>query len=216
MATAQQNEKLVEACKTGDLAAAQKLVLEGADINQPGKSGPLFYAAHGGHIDLLKWLLENGAEADGLNSKKSTPLMAAAQQGKLEAVKILLVMGADPTRKNNDNMTARGYATNSEKKSVVAWFDRNPEEVIFSRKVADRTLQEIFNFTHKERVTFIRKGVDGTVEAVTRHSFKEIDDKSALRRAFAEYRKYGGKRSGKEVFFNAIAKPVLPKPKGAA
>lgn len=216
MATVQQNEKLVEACKAADIALVQKLVSEGADINQPGKSGPLFYAAHNGHAELIKWLIENGADANGLNGKNSTPLMAAAQQGRLEAVKILLMAGADSARKNNDNMTARGYAANSEKKNVVAWLDRNPEEVIFSRKVADRTLQEIFNFTHKERVTFIRKGPDGAVEAVTRHSFSEIADKSALRRAFAEYRKYGGKRREEEVFFNAIAKSVLPKPKGAA
>lgn len=216
MATAQQNEKLVEACKIGDIPGVQKLVSEGADINQTGKSGPLFYAAHGGHIELIKWLLQNGAEVDVLNSKKSTPLMAAAEQGRLEAVKTLLLAGADAARKNNDNTNARGYAAAREKKSIVAWFDRNPEEVIFTRKVADRTLQEIFNFAHKERVTFIRKGQDGTVEAVTRHSFSEIADKSVLRRAFAEYQKYGGKRSEEEVFFNAISKPLLPKPKGAA
>ncbi|MCC7035743.1 MAG: ankyrin repeat domain-containing protein, partial [Alphaproteobacteria bacterium] len=162
------------------------------------------------------WLLANGGQVDGTNSKNSTPLMAAAEQGKLEALKILLLAGADPARKNNDGMTARAYAVNRERKSVVAWLDRNPEEIIFSRKVADRTLQEIFNFVHKERVTFIRKGADGTVEAVTRHSFGEIADKSALRRAFSEYKKYGGKRSEEEVFFNGISKPFLPKPKGAA
>ncbi len=216
MATAQQNEKLVEACKIGNMLVVQQLVAEGAEINQQARSGPLFYAAHGGHGELLKWLLANGAEVDIPNGKKSTPLMAAAEQGKLEAIKILLLAGADATRKNNDNMNARGYAVSRERKSVVAWLDRNPEEIIFTRKVADRTLQEIFNFAHKERVTFIRKGADGTVEAVTRQSFSEIDDKSALRRAFAEYKKYGGKRSEDEVFYNAIAKPSLSKPKGVA
>lgn len=216
MATAQQNEKLAEACKTGNLALVQQMLADGADLDPPARNTPVFYAAQGGHIDMLKWLLAQGGKVDGLNGKNSTPLMAAAEQGRLEAVKILLLAGADPARKNNDGMTARGYAANREKKNVVAWLDRNPEEIIFSRKVADRTLQEIFNFAHRERVTFIRKGADGTVEAVTRHSFGEIADKSALRRAFAEYKKYGGKRSEEEVFFNVIPKPFLPKPKGAA
>ncbi len=216
MATAQQNEKLVEACKVGDLPAVRQLVAEGAEINQQGRAGPLFYAAHGGHAVTIEWLVDNGADLNGRNSKNSTPLMAAAEQGRLECVKLLLRLGADVNARNNDNMTARGYAANREKKSVVAWFDRNPEEIIFSRKVADRTLQEIFNFAHKERVTFIRKGQNGAVEAVTRQSFNEISDKSTLRRAFAEYRKYGGKRSEEEVFFNSLSKPFLPKPKGAA
>lgn len=216
MATVQQNEKLAEACKTGNLELVQQLLADGADLNPPARNSPVFYAAQSGHVELLKWLLAKGGQMDGTNGKNSTPLMAAAEQGRLEAVKILLLAGADPARKNNDGMTARAYAVNREKKSVVAWLDRNPDEISFSRKVADRTLQEIFNFAHKERVTFIRKGLDGAVEAVTRHSFSEIADKSALRRAFAEYKKYGGKRSEEEVFFNALSKPFLPKPKGAA
>lgn len=216
MATVQQNEKLAEACKTGNLELVQQLLADGADLNPPARNSPVFYAAHGGHVELLRWLLDKGGQVDGTNGKNSTPLMAAAEQGRLEAVKILLLAGADPVRKNNDGMTARAYAVNREKKSVVAWLDRNPDEISFSRKVADRTLQEIFNFAHKERVTFIRKGLDGAVEAVTRHSFNEISDKSTLRRAFAEYKKYGGKQSEEEVFFDAVVKPRLPKPKGAA
>lgn len=198
------DEQLTEACKKGDLAAAQRLVGQGAAVNQSGKDGPLFIAAYNGHQAVVKWLLEAGAEADIRNVKNSTPLMAAAEQGRLECVKMLIKAGASTTTNNNHGISARGYAAKNGHKSVLAYIDRNPDEVVFSWRVSDRTLQEVFNFAKRERVTLIRNGAEGPVEAVTRQSFSEITDREALRKAFEKYKAEGGARTEEEVFSSNI------------
>lgn len=196
--------QLTEACKRGDLASAQELVEKGAIIDQPEIDGPLFMAAYHGHHTVVKWLLEAGAEVDIRNSKNSTPLMAAAEQGKTECVKALMKAGASTSTKNNHSISARGYAVRNNHKSVLDYIDRNPDEVVFSWRVNDRTLQEIFNFAQRERVTLIRNGAEGPVEAVTRQSFSEITDRATLRKAFEKYKAEGGARSEEEVFSSNI------------
>jgi ankyrin repeat protein len=207
MATSEANKELRDAAKTGDLARVQKLVTTGADINQAGVDGPLFLAAMEGQTEVIKYLLANGASVDIRNGKNSTPLMAAAHRNQVEATKLLIAAGASKTVKNNDGSSALSYAAG--KTEVLAVLNRNPDEVIYSRKVGDRTMQEIFNFRHRERVTFIRKDSAGPVEAFTRLSFAELADKSQLRRAFEKYREAGGRRTEEEVFHDSIAKPAL-------
>lgn len=196
--------QLAEACKIGDLAAVQRLVEEGAVIDQSGIDGPLFLAAYHGHQTVVKWLLETGAEVDIRNSKNSTPLMAAAEQGRLECARALVKAGASTATKNNHSISARGYAVRNNHKSVVDYIDRNPDEIVFSWRVNDRTLQEVFNFAKRERVTLIRNGAEGPVEAVTRQSFSEITDRATLRKAFEKYRDEGGARTEEEVFSSNI------------
>lgn len=202
--------QLTEACKRGDLAGAQALALQGAALDRPGVNGPLFYAAYHGHTGIVEWLLAAGAGVDTRNHKNSTPLMAAAEQGRLECVKVLLREGANKNAKNDHGLTGREYGVREGQHAVVAFFDRNPDEVTFSWRVNDRTLQETFNFAQRERVTFIRKDQDGPVEAVTRHSFREITDRTMLRQAFEEYRNLGGKRTEEEIFSSNI---ISKKPK---
>lgn len=48
-----------------------------------------------GDLELVKLLLENGADVDEVNSIDSTPLNIAAQIGNLELVKLLLEKGAN-------------------------------------------------------------------------------------------------------------------------
>ncbi|HYD19487.1 MAG TPA: ankyrin repeat domain-containing protein [Patescibacteria group bacterium] len=206
-ATPEQNQQLRYAAKAGDLALVQSLVAAGAEINQAGTESPLYFAAQENKLEVLSWLLANGAKVDIGNAKKSTPLMGAAYAGHLGAVKLLMAAGADPDLRNNDNSSAKSYAAN--KPEILAWLNRNPHEVVLTRRVGDRTMQEIFNFLHNERITFIRKDAASPVEAVTRESFYELADKSALRRAFDQYRMEGGKRSEEEVFHSALPKLSL-------
>jgi len=78
--------------------------------------------------------------------------------------------------------------------------------VVFTDRVYDRVVQEIYNFRRKERFTFIRKEELGDVEAVQRESFADIADKSALRKAFDEHRKRGGKLDESDVFTDMLPK----------
>ena len=47
------------------------------------------YAVYHGHIDMVKFLLENGASVNVLNSKQQNAMMIAARRGKLPIVQEL-------------------------------------------------------------------------------------------------------------------------------
>lgn len=69
----------------------------------------LGYAVSCNNIEVVKFLLENGADPNLSESKPDTytPLMWAAESEPLEIVKLLLEYGADVHRKNkNNNATA--------------------------------------------------------------------------------------------------------------
>lgn len=56
---------------------------------------PLHYAAQGGHMELVKFLLAKGAVLDSKNNVGETPLMYACAYGKKEVAGYLLKKGAD-------------------------------------------------------------------------------------------------------------------------
>jgi ankyrin repeat protein len=82
---------------TGDIAKAKLLRDRGADRAARGRCGwpPLFYAIHGHHPDMLRWLLREGADVHQSDEFGSTPLIEAVTQDDLECVEILLDAGAD-------------------------------------------------------------------------------------------------------------------------
>ncbi len=66
----------------------------------------LHYAAAVGDNDIVKILLEHSAYLDAESPNKTTPMMMAARAGKIMTVKLLLDEGADATLKNDQGLTA--------------------------------------------------------------------------------------------------------------
>ncbi len=87
------------ACYFGQYEVAKYLIQEGADVNQPSQNGfnvyPIHSAAAGNYTDILRLLIENGAQVNVKQQAGSTPLHAAAQYGNLDMLIILLEHGAD-------------------------------------------------------------------------------------------------------------------------
>lgn len=100
---------LMMAALKGRLGIARKLIERDADVNKPGWA-PLHYAATGGHLDMIRLLLEHHAYIDAESPNGSTPLMMAAMYGSTDAVKLLLDEGADPGLKNQLGLDARAFA----------------------------------------------------------------------------------------------------------
>lgn len=71
---------------------------------------PLHYAATSGHLEIINLLLENHAYIDAESPNGTTPLMMAANYGTSAAVKLLLDAGADATMRNQLGMTAIDFA----------------------------------------------------------------------------------------------------------
>ena len=71
---------------------------------------PLFLAAAYGHLDILRCLLENGADINASSADNCTPLMIALENGKLNVVTFLIEHGANVDLKDDRGDTALHYA----------------------------------------------------------------------------------------------------------
>lgn len=94
-------DALRDAALNGDLASAKQAVAAGADVNWDtsvipwGDSTPLQLAARHGHIEMMRYLLENGADINHTSDYGTIALHHAAANGQTEAVKFLVTAGSD-------------------------------------------------------------------------------------------------------------------------
>ena len=116
--TPQNESPLMMAALKGHTALAKRIIERGGDVNKTGWA-PLHYAATGGHLEIIKLLLEENAYIDAESPNGSTPLMMAAMYGTAEAVKLLMEEGADATLKNEKGLTAIDFAQIAKRDEVA-------------------------------------------------------------------------------------------------
>ena len=105
---------LFDALERGDLAAVERLLAEGADVDmrdprlpEPFAAPPLVVAACRGDTAMVRSLLAHGADVDARDGAGGTALIWACDGGDLECARLLLDAGADPRLRNRDGYTAR-------------------------------------------------------------------------------------------------------------
>lgn len=93
---------ICQACNRGDLQIVKHLVEDGRfDIYAGGDYTPLMQAARGGHLDVLKYLLEFPKMP--ANAANNRCIRAAASAGRKEIVKYLLTFDeVDPSASDNE------------------------------------------------------------------------------------------------------------------
>lgn len=84
------------ASESGDIESIMFHIIEGADLNGRNASGhfPLAGAAHYGHAQAVRYLVEHGAKIDMLTTLNWSPLYIAAWRQHLDVAKVLLSAGA--------------------------------------------------------------------------------------------------------------------------
>ena len=126
-------ESLFYACQDGDLERVKQILEDGyhdvngdnrwaTDIDPRGwQRTPLHIAAQAGHLELAKWLCENGADVNRKSKYGDTPLNSICrppmQPHWVQAVELLMSRGADPTIPNDEGEIPIDHA----KKSPVNW-----------------------------------------------------------------------------------------------
>ena len=97
---------LMMAAFDGNLPFVRILVLDKkAAVNKPGWA-PIHYAATNGHLQIVEFLMANGAQVNALSPSETTPLMMAIGSGNELLIKYLLDNGADLSMRNHEGYTA--------------------------------------------------------------------------------------------------------------
>ena len=89
---------LMKAVRHNDASALDKLIAGGADVNEldPNGDAPLVMAAYLGHAEIVRKLLDAGADLRAVDpGMRATALQAAAYAGRTEAARILIERGID-------------------------------------------------------------------------------------------------------------------------
>ncbi len=171
----------------GDIAKAQMLLVHGARPDACGNCGspPLFHAIAGHHPDMVRWLLDGGADIEQTDDFGSTALMEAVTQDDLECVEILLDAGADIDRDANGTALnqartreivrrlldagAEPEQLSHEGRRAVIGFPPYPDEALIIASADDfqRARTRSFGRSNPERmdepfwISMIRSGVSG-------------------------------------------------------
>jgi len=96
------------------------LVQKGADVfSTSGKGSPLHEAAEEGMLDIVKRLIDLGADAGARDEYGRAALSYAAEEGNVDVVRYLLSNGANPNDKDDDDRTALIYGAHEGQAEVV-------------------------------------------------------------------------------------------------
>jgi uncharacterized protein len=89
---------LMQAINKNDINRVQKLIQQGVNVNEldANQDAPLVMAAYKGYTEIVKLLLEAGADIAAVDpDMKATALHAAAYAGRTEAAKLLIAYKID-------------------------------------------------------------------------------------------------------------------------
>ena len=89
---------LMKAVKSNDVARVKELIAQGVNVSELDSSSdaPLVMAAYEGHNEIVKLLLEAGADVAAVDpGMKATALHAASYAGRTEAAKLLIAHKID-------------------------------------------------------------------------------------------------------------------------
>jgi len=120
---------LFRAVMQNDVLEVRRLLEAGADPNEETFQGfhAVFFAVMHQNLEMLRLMVEKGADIDALDRSGSTTLMWAAfnEQGKTEIVSALLELGVDPNIKNKVGETALTWAIRRGPTAVVELLKKN-------------------------------------------------------------------------------------------
>ena len=80
---------------------------------------PIIDASREGHLYMVRYFLEQGADRDKADVNGRTSLHLAARKGHLETAKLLMVYGADLNARDNDNQLPIDMAATEEIKQAI-------------------------------------------------------------------------------------------------
>jgi serine/threonine-protein phosphatase 6 regulatory ankyrin repeat subunit B len=121
---------LYQAAESGDMSMLENLLAKGTDLDLESRHGTfsetaLHAASDAGHLNVVKRLLEHGANLESRDSRDKTALHTASEAGHLDIVKWLLEHGADLESTNYQDKTALYIASESGQLEILQFLLQN-------------------------------------------------------------------------------------------
>ena len=117
-----------DAARRGNLLILREYIKEGVSgtgLDAMGNTA-LYWAAHAGHLDCVKELLNVPHSVVNVQNKLGeTPLHVAACRGHADVVNLLLQNGTDPAIKNNDGLVAEQLSSELSIKNAIQLSQRH-------------------------------------------------------------------------------------------
>ncbi len=116
------------ACFFGNVDVVKYLVALGAELNTPSRNAqmvtPLHSAAAADDFEIVKCLIDNGADVNVCQQGDFTPLHAAAQNGNLEMTHLLVDRGARVDARTSDGLTSLDLASKSGNVALIDYLKK--------------------------------------------------------------------------------------------
>ncbi|GMU52170.1 MAG: hypothetical protein AMXMBFR33_13160 [Candidatus Xenobia bacterium] len=112
-------ERFLEAAEAGDLQTMSRIHVR-VDCRDDEGETALMEAAEEGHLEVVRWLLEQGARPNLHDDEGETALIEAAEEGRRDVVALLLDWGAFINAHNHRGRTALMEAVTEGHTEVVA------------------------------------------------------------------------------------------------
>ena len=153
------DKALEEASINGELEIMKEIFEMGAEIDNkeypPNEFEPIFYASSFGYTEIVRLLLEKGANP---RVKNDYPLVRAARGGYTEIVKLLIDAGCDPSSRDNEALVKsakKGHTKvvrlllqdsrvdpTARKRQAQKWATINQHEEIIKLLLQDRRMKK--------------------------------------------------------------------------
>jgi serine/threonine-protein phosphatase 6 regulatory ankyrin repeat subunit B len=159
----QLKKAFLKTAESGDETAFQQLAPRvDIEARDDENNTPLILASAGGHVNIVKALLEKRADVEASNHSRAVALSYASEKGHAEIVQMLLAAGAQVNVKNADGMTPLSLAATNGHVKVAESLLEEGADLKARANNGDTALSLAASHGHVEMVKSLLKWGDGT------------------------------------------------------
>ena len=151
------NTALIKAASRRYLKVFIYLLDRDTSLNYKADNIALLWAARYGQLEVVKYLLELGADLNHQDNEGYTALFLAARYGKLEFVKYLQELGADLNHQNNKGYTALIWAAATGQLEVVKFLCELGADLNHKDNVGNTALVKAIELDQLEVVKYLQE-----------------------------------------------------------
>lgn len=150
---------LMIAIQQEDKGKIKKILVGNIDVNykdNPGNTTPLMYSIGIGNTDVVKMIIDAGADVNALSDNSVSPLMGAVIEDNTEIVELLLIRGANPNIQNINGGTALHIAALRGNIAIVQLLIDHGADVKIKTKNGNTAFDIAKKNNHKELLPLLK------------------------------------------------------------